>query len=217
MDYIVRELRIGNHQDAELLADMWNASDAGWPWGWTRGVPETAERILDRTQKIDRLAIFVVEVNGEIVGYGDVERTRGRNDSADLDLLNVRPDLHGKGFGKALVLKILERTIERGCKQLTIGTWAGNMKSVPLYKKTGFFWVPETSVWMQNYIPTALSMPIARISLLNTTGINAFSVSLRWFLMILNGMGLRSIHIALQKVTTFLLCGLISRRKRQLL
>jgi GNAT superfamily N-acetyltransferase len=162
MDYVVREFRIGNLQDAELLAAMWNASDAGWPWGWTRGVPETAERILDRTQKIDRLAIFVVEVNGEIVGYGDMERTRGRNDSADLNLLNVRPDFHGKGLGKALVLKILERTIERGYKQLTIGTWGGNMKSVPLYKKTGFFWVPETSVWMQNYIPTALSMPIAR-------------------------------------------------------
>lgn len=162
MDYIVRELRIGDYQDAQLLADMWNASDSGWPWGWTRGVPETAERILDRTQKIDRLAIFVVEVNGEIVGYGDLEQTRGRNDSAYLNLLNVRPDLHGKGLGKALVLKILERTVERGYKQLTIGTWAGNLKSVPLYKKTGFFWVPETSAWLENYIPTALSMPIAK-------------------------------------------------------
>jgi len=148
MNYIVREFRVGDRHDAELLAAMWNASDAGWPWGWTRGVPETAERILDRTQKIDRIAIYVVEIDGEIVGYGDLEQTRGRDDSAYLSTLNVRPDLHGKGLGKALVLKILERTIEKGFRQLTIGTWAGNRKSVPLYKKTGFFWVPDTSVWM---------------------------------------------------------------------
>ena len=162
MEYILREFRIGDPRDAELLAAMWNASDAGWPGGLTGGIPETAERILERTRKLDRIAIFVVEVNGEIVGYGDMEPVRGRDGVVYLDLLNVRPDFHGKGLGKALVLKVLERAVERGGKQLTIGTWAGNKKSVPLYKKTGFFWVPETSVWMQNYIPTALDMPIAR-------------------------------------------------------
>ncbi|MBM3254461.1 MAG: GNAT family N-acetyltransferase, partial [Candidatus Omnitrophica bacterium] len=162
VEFEVREFAIGERRDAELLADMWNASDSGWPMGWTRGVPETAERILERTQKFDRIAIFVVEANGEILGYGDLERTRGRDDSAYLNLLNVRPDFHGKGLGKALILKILERTIEKGYKQLTIGTWGGNKKSVPLYKKTGFFWVPDTSVFMQNYIPTILGMPVAK-------------------------------------------------------
>lgn len=162
MDYIVREFRMEDHRDAELLADMWNASDSGWPMGWTRGVPETAERVLDRIKKSDRIAIFVVESKGEILGYGDLEKTHGRNDSVYLNLLNVRPDYHGKGLGKALVLNIIQKTIERGYKLLTIRTWAGNSKSVPLYKKTGFFWVPDTSVYMQNYIPTAISMPIAR-------------------------------------------------------
>jgi GNAT superfamily N-acetyltransferase len=162
MEYTLREFRVGDLHDAELLAAMMNASDAGWPGGLTGGIPETAERIMERTQRSDRIAIFVVEVDGEIVGYGDLSPTRGRDDSAYLDFLNVCPDFHGKGLGKALVLKIVERTIESGRKQLTIGTWAGNRRSVPLYKKTGFFWVPDTSVWMQNYIPTALSMPIAR-------------------------------------------------------
>lgn len=162
MDYTVRELRIGDAQDAELLAAMWNASEEGWPGGWTHGVPETGERILERKQKSDRLAIFVVEAAGEIVGYCDVMHEHGRDGVAYIPLLNVRPACHGKGCGKALLLRVLEFVVARGYRQLTLGTWAGNLKAVPLYKKTGFFWVPETDVFMQNYIPTALSMPAGR-------------------------------------------------------
>jgi len=148
--------------DAELLADMWNRSDSGWPGGWTRGIPETAERTLENMKKIDRLGIYVVEYEGEIVGYGDFRAQAGQKEVAYLQTLNARPDQHGKGVGRRLVLKILEKTIELGYKQLTIGTWPGNTKAVPLYKKTGFFWIPETDVFMQNYIPTILSLPIAK-------------------------------------------------------
>ena len=161
MDFIIRELRLND--DAAGLAEMWNASDGAWPGGWTRGIPETAERILQRKGKYDRLAQFVAETSdGQIVGYGDLQAQAGQTEMAYLPLLNVRPDFHGKGVGKALVLKILERTIELGYKQLTIGTWAGNTKAMPLYKKTGFFWVPDTSVFMQNFIPTALALPLAQ-------------------------------------------------------
>ena len=45
-DYIVRELKVGDRTEAELLADMWNRSEEGWPGGWTGGVPYTAERVL---------------------------------------------------------------------------------------------------------------------------------------------------------------------------
>ncbi len=162
VDYIVREFKKGDPHDAELLAAMWNASEEGWPGGWTQGVPETAERILDHTGKADRLAIFVVERDGEITGYCDVRQEPGRAEVAYVPLLNVRPACHGTGMGKALLLRVLDLVVGRGYKQLTLGTWAGNMKAVPLYKKTGFFWRPETDVFMQNFVPTALTLPIAR-------------------------------------------------------
>ena len=46
MDFTLREFRIGDPRDAELLAAMWNASDAGWPGGWTGGIPDTDNELL---------------------------------------------------------------------------------------------------------------------------------------------------------------------------
>ncbi|MBI2300949.1 MAG: GNAT family N-acetyltransferase [Armatimonadetes bacterium] len=162
MDFVVREIRRDDVRDAERLADMWNASDAGWPGGWSGGVPSTPERMADRLRKSDALAIYVVEADDQILGYGDLIPQRGRDDAAYLGLLNVRPDHHGQGLGKALILAILDRTTALGKQQLELGTWAGNLKAVPLYKKTGFFWEPDTSVHMRNFIPAALQYPLAR-------------------------------------------------------
>ena len=44
-EYVLRELRTDDPREAELLADMWNQSDEGWPGGWTGGVPWTAQRV----------------------------------------------------------------------------------------------------------------------------------------------------------------------------
>lgn len=162
MSYQIREYNPQDPQDAEKLAAMWNASEAGWPGGWTGGIPFTAERIREKKKRSNRLAVFVVEHAHEVVGYGDLQAQAGQREVADLPLLNVRPDHHGKGVGKQLLLAILNRTIELGYKQLTLGTWAGNTKAVPLYKKVGFFWVPETNVYMQNFLPMVLTLPVAR-------------------------------------------------------
>lgn len=162
MSYRLREYDPQDPQDAEKLAAMWNASESGWPGGWTGGIPCTAERIREEQERHHRLAVFVMEYEHEIVGYGDLEAQPGQREVAYLPLLNVRPDHHGRSVGKQLLLAILNRTIELGYQQLTLGTWAGNTRAVPLYKKVGFFWVPETNVYMQNFLPTVLTLPVAR-------------------------------------------------------
>src|SRR5262249_36729579 len=53
----------------------------------------------------------------------------------------------------------VRRSVELGYRRLDLGTWPGNMKAVPLYKKTGFCWVPGTDVHMENYVPLLLSTP----------------------------------------------------------
>lgn len=162
MQYTIREYRRDDPEDARKLAEMWNESDKAWPEGFTHGVPFTAERIQQWLGNASRLAIFVVEYGEQIVGYGDLYAQKGQNEVAYIDLLNVSPLHQGKGLGRDLILTILKRTVELGYKQLTLHTWPGNLQAVPLYKKTGFFWKPDTNVYMQNFIPTILALPIAQ-------------------------------------------------------
>jgi len=76
--------------------------------------------------------------------------------------LAVHQDFHGKKFGKRLLLACVITGCDMGYKRIDLHTWPANLKSVPLYKKTGFFWVPDSQVYMQNYLPTILADPIAK-------------------------------------------------------
>ena len=159
-DYIVRELKVGDRTEAELLADMWNRSEEGWPGGWTGGVPYTAERVLHDFMTWHHFGAWVVEYRGEIVGYISLEANPSQPQRAYVGLLNARTAHHGKGVGRRLLLRAIARAIEAGFEQVALYTWPGNLKAVPLYKKTGFFWAPETAVHMQDFIPTIVRMPL---------------------------------------------------------
>lgn len=162
MQYTIREYRRDDPEDARKLAQMWNESDKAWPEGFTHGVPFTAERVQQWLGNASRLAIFVVQYGEQIVGYGDLYAQKGQHEVAYIDLLNVSPSHQGKGLGRDLLLTLLKRTVELGYKQLTLHTWPGNLQAVPLYKKTGFFWKPDTSAYMQNFMPSILALPIAQ-------------------------------------------------------
>lgn len=158
--YKIRELRVGDRREAELLADMWNRSDEGWPGGWTGGVPITAERILTQDMQWDCYGQWVAEYADEIVGYITLLADPSQPQRAYVGMLNARPDHHGKGVGRRLLRRAIRQAVEAGFEQMDLHTWPGNLKAVPLYKKTGFFWSPETSAHMQNFIPAIIRMPL---------------------------------------------------------
>ena len=78
--------------------------------------------------------------------------------AARVPLLNVSPQFQGRGLGRDLLKRALAHTCELGYQRLSLGTWAGNLKSIPLYKKTGFFWAPDTSVTMHNFLPLLFAL-----------------------------------------------------------
>lgn len=150
-------------KDAKRLADMWNASDLEWPGSWTRGIPMTEERVREIQAERRFLVTFVAEVDGEIAGYCSfTEGHMGREGEGYLALLNVQPKFQQLSIGRKLIQATIERSVEMGWKRQTLGTWQSNFKAVRTYKKTGHFWQPDTWVLMDNFIPGALQMPLAK-------------------------------------------------------
>jgi len=148
-------------RDAARLAAMFNESDEAWPNGWTDGQPITEEMVRTDRRDDEYLVVFVAEVDDEIVGYCSfVESWRGGE--GYLALINVNPRFHGRSIGRKLIQATIERSVEQGWQRQTLGTWSANYKAVPTYKKTGHYWTPDSSVWMQCFIPGALQMPLAQ-------------------------------------------------------
>jgi GNAT superfamily N-acetyltransferase len=160
-DVIIRPLDID--RDAAGLTAMWNASDLMWPMSWTRGITYTEQHVRTWYAEEHNMVVFVAVVDGEIAGYCSFGKGHGAlKDEGYLPVLNVHPKCHGRSIGRRLLQATIQRSVEMGWQRQTLGTWSANFKAVPTYKKTGHFWTPGTMAWMQNFIPGALQMPLAR-------------------------------------------------------
>ena len=138
--------------DGRRLAKLLNQAGRAWPGGaWDPRTPEEAERDFREDQL---LGSFVAEVNDDIVSLCDLQAKPGERNRAYVPFLTADPDFLGQGYGKAVLLRAVERVCELGIDRVDLHTWAGNLKAVPLYKKSGFMWSPESGNWgvhMQNF------------------------------------------------------------------
>ena len=142
---------------AQAVADMWNKSGEGWGGSFDNGV-YTAERMIAKRASGMFFNVYVAIKDGEALGYCSFNRYYKDADTGYVHLLNVRPDYHGKGLGKELVLMCVNETIARGMPRLDIHTWPGNTKAMPMYKKCGYFWEDRAdTTHLSNFIPTVLA------------------------------------------------------------
>lgn len=152
-----------NPTHAAGLAVMWNESKSAWPFGFGGPAEFTEQRVLEWMRDDNSLFILVAEAeDGRVIGFCEVVRYPKEADAAYVALLNVHPAFHGAKAGKTLLKTAVDRVVKQGFQRLDLHTWAANMKAVPLYKKCGFFWVPETTVYMQNYLPLIMQQAPAR-------------------------------------------------------
>ncbi|MFL6180515.1 MAG: GNAT family N-acetyltransferase, partial [Actinomycetes bacterium] len=96
------------------------------------------------------------------VGYCSLFEYTSEANTAYVGTLSAHPAWHGQGFGRDLLKAALERSVALGYDRLDLNTWAGNLKAVPLYKKSGYFWVPDTTVKMENYLPLIFRLQAAQ-------------------------------------------------------
>jgi GNAT superfamily N-acetyltransferase len=145
--------------DAEKLAQMWNASDDQWPGTVSDGVPITAQWVLDRELRQKSREVMVWETGDQIAGYCSLWDSPQEPNVTYIATLNVAPQYQKLSLGRRFLQYYVDRAVEIGSYRLDLHTWPGNLKAVPLYKKCGFFWMPGTSVHMLNFLPTILTMP----------------------------------------------------------
>jgi len=152
-------------EDASKLADLFNSFDREelWPGGFTGSVPYTAEKVLDSFPvSVKSISILISTYEDKFTGICTLHPHYEDPEAAYIGVLGVHPDYLGKGHGKALVLRALQIATQNNLRRVDLDTWAGNLRAVPLYKKCGMFWIPETSVRMQDYIPGIRNFPLAK-------------------------------------------------------
>ncbi len=149
-------------EDAGKLADMFNASDEAWPGGFTHGMPVTPEMVLESRKKEKTISTLVAWDGDRIIGIVELGEFWRDTDVLYVGFLNVVPTHHGKGYGRDLLKACVQKSADLKSKRLDLHTWPGNMKAVPIYKKTGFFWIPKTLVYMRNFVPFILNMEVAK-------------------------------------------------------
>lgn len=145
-------------RDAVKLARCLNSFDDSdsWPGGFTQGNPFTAERLIDEWSKSQSEARLVVHVDDKIVGISIIDKHWRMPNSYYVGLLGVDPAYQKQGYGKKLLQCSVDFVTSLNADRLDLHTWEGNLKAMPLYKRTGFNWYPGTSVLMENYIPQIL-------------------------------------------------------------
>lgn len=146
-------------EDAAAVAEMFNSSHEGWPGGFG-DTPWTAEKVLQMQHDRQPLATLIAWDGPFAAGYCSLYEYPGEPGQAGyIALLNSAARFRGRGHGRDLLKAALQRCLELGYRRLDLHTWPGNMRAVPLYKKSGYFWVPDTSVHMENYLPLLLRIP----------------------------------------------------------
>ena len=153
---LVGEWRKG---DAEKLYALEMAADVAWPGGggW-QTTPDEQERDI---RENNLLGAFVTETGQKIISICKIRAKPGQQVHAFVPYLNCRPDYHGKKHGKSVLWAALDRAYEDGFQRVDLYTWPGNLKAMPLYKKMGFMWRPDSSVHMENFVPAARRHPLA--------------------------------------------------------
>ena len=145
--------------DPEKLATLEMEADTAWPGGG--GWQTTADEQERDIRESNLLGAFVTENEQRIISICTIRTEPGQKAQAFIPYLNCHPDYHGKKHGKSVLWAAVDSACEAGFQKVDLVTWPGNLKAVPLYKKMGFMWRPDSSVHMENFTPAARRHPLA--------------------------------------------------------
>ena len=135
------DIRDATEADMGAVADIYNHAVAHTTAIWNEKEVDVANRIawLADRRRVGYPVLVAIE-DGEIIGYasfGDWRAFDGYRHTVEHSVY-VRPDQHGKGIGKALMLALIDRARQIGKHVMVAGIEARNIGSIALHEKLGF-------------------------------------------------------------------------------
>lgn len=108
---------------------------------------------LEKELSTDSSEFFLMVSDGEAAGYlkvnaNDAQSENMGHDALEIERIYVRKKFHGRGFGKELINKALEKAVERKKTKLWLGVWEHNEKAIAFYTKLGFVQTGAHSFYM---------------------------------------------------------------------
>ncbi len=168
--------------DFDRLARCYNSfkDPESWPGGFGGTRVFTGEFIEKgmKEQNLDgHFVVIAPDDPDRIVGVCFIGKSWNSPNSYYVQLLGVDPAYQGQKFGKALLLQATSYVSELNANMISLHTWGGNLKAMPLYKRQGYKWRPNTSVFMESYLPQILKFPYFQefFSTLSKSWYEAFS------------------------------------------
>ena len=146
-------IRDATEADIPAIVDLYNAWIPTHTITWTEGLDTQEQRAawLQR-QRRDGCPVLVAEHAGDVVGYTAYEPFRGEGKwpgyrhTAELSI-HVRQDHWGRGVGRALVERLIERALAAGIHVMVAAIDSENEPSIRFHERLGFAEVgrlPET-------------------------------------------------------------------------
>jgi ribosomal protein S18 acetylase RimI-like enzyme len=147
--------------DAAELLRMWKESQHGWPMGLSMASGNSPDQFNTNLLQGNEFAHYIAVDTAQkrVVGYCGFSGNPADERFSNLPLLNVHPEWQKHGIGRRLIAAVVDEATAGGFRRVDLGTWPGNMYAVGLYKRCGFCWVPETDIYMMNYMPLIRTTP----------------------------------------------------------
>ena len=149
----IREIK---RSDIKDIIEIIKASKLDFPWGLYYNVYRFDEEVFwINFRGRSKYPTLVAEYNGKVIAFATNYPHWEEKNNYYIGLLLTHPEYRGKGAGRKLIIRCLEKAVKEKFDILSLHTWASN-RAMRLYQRTGFAWIPGSAVYMINFSPQLL-------------------------------------------------------------
>lgn len=135
---------IKNNAEKEFVIEQLNPDDYHKCSNiWNMKSQPLADKWLDEIKSGNRL-VYIYKINGEFIGEGALVFDTGDSDYTVPDKrvyvsrMIVKKEYRNRGIGSEILKYLIDKAVEMGFNEMTIGVDKDNVNALRLYKKYGF-------------------------------------------------------------------------------